>query len=46
MKKLQNVRKHLDGCGAQADGDDWIRDCGAQTTVRSLVDLLIKNLSV
>jgi hypothetical protein len=44
IKKLQNVRKHLDGCGTQPDGDDWIQDCSSQTAVRELVDLLIGNL--
>jgi hypothetical protein len=45
VKKLQTVRKHVDGCGAQADGDDWIKTCSAQVQVRALVDLLIANLS-
>ncbi len=44
VKKLQNVRKHVDGCGTQPDGDDWIQDCSSQTAVRELVDLLIGNL--
>jgi len=44
VKKLQNVRKHLDGCGTQADGDDWIRGCTPQVQVRNLVDLLLTNL--
>ncbi len=44
VHKLENVRAHLDGCGTKADGDDWIRDCGAQVPVRDLVDLLIANL--
>ena len=44
VKKLQSVRKHLDGCGTDADGDDWIRTCSAQVPVRGVVDLLITNL--
>jgi hypothetical protein len=44
VKKLENVRKHLDGCGTQADGDDWIKSCSSQLQVRDLVDLLIGNL--
>ena len=44
VKKLQTVRKHLDGCGTEADGDDWIRTCSAQVLVRGSVDLLIANL--
>jgi hypothetical protein len=44
LHKLENVRKHLDGCGAEADGDDWIRSCSAQVPVRTLVDLLMTNL--
>ncbi|MGD2043344.1 MAG: hypothetical protein PVJ28_06800, partial [Acidimicrobiia bacterium] len=43
---LENLRRHLDGCGASADGDDWIIDCDAQTEVRDLLDLLIGNLAV
>ena len=44
LHKLENVRKHLDGCGVEADGDDWIRNCSAQVPVRTLVDLLMTNL--
>ncbi|HEU4751343.1 MAG TPA: hypothetical protein VFT54_09810 [Acidimicrobiia bacterium] len=42
---LQNLRRHLDGCGAEADTDDWIVDCEAQVQIRDLLDLLIANLS-
>jgi hypothetical protein len=42
---LENLRRHLDGCGAEADGDDWIVDCVAQVQIRDLLDLLIANLS-
>ena len=44
MHKLENIREHVDGCGAEADGDDWIRTCSEQVQVRELVDLLIANL--
>jgi hypothetical protein len=42
---LENLRRHLDGCGTEADGDDWIVDCAAQVQIRDLLDLLIANLS-
>jgi hypothetical protein len=42
---LENLRMHLDGCGATADGNDWIVDCDAQILIRDLLDLLIANLS-
>ena len=45
LKMLDNLRKHLDGCGASPDNDDWIVDCTAQIEVRALIDLLIANLS-
>jgi hypothetical protein len=43
---LENLRTHLDGCGATADNNDWIVDCDAQIQIRDLLDLLIANLSV
>jgi Bacterial TSP3 repeat len=45
LQMLDNLRKHIDGCGANADNDDWIVDCTAQVQVRDLVDLMIANLS-
>jgi hypothetical protein len=45
IHQLENVRRHLDGCGASPDGDDWIIDCTAQVEIRELLDLLIANLS-
>ncbi|HKX75923.1 MAG TPA: hypothetical protein VJR05_11115, partial [Acidimicrobiia bacterium] len=45
IQHLENLRRHLDGCGAEADGDDWIIDCEAQIQIRELLDLLIANLS-
>lgn len=44
LQKLENLRKHLDGCGTLPDNNDWILDCEAQVTIRLLVDLLISNL--
>jgi hypothetical protein len=44
VHKLENVRARVDGCGTEADGDDWIRSCSAQVPVRDLVDLLNANL--
>jgi Bacterial TSP3 repeat len=42
--KIGLVRTHLDGCGAAADGNDWIVDCPTQITIRGLLDLLNSNL--
>lgn len=45
IKKLEDLRSRVDGCGAMADNDDWIVDCTAQAEVRDLIDLFITNLS-
>lgn len=45
LKMLMNLRKHVDGCGATADNNDWIINCDGQMQVRDLLDLLIANLS-
>jgi Tol biopolymer transport system component len=45
IKKLENLRKRVDGCGAMADNNDWIKDCAAQIQIRALIDMLIANLS-
>ncbi len=42
---LENLRMRLDGCGATPDVNDWIVDCTDQLLIRSLVDLLIANLT-
>jgi hypothetical protein len=42
--KIDALRVHVDGCGATADGTDWIIDCPTQTTIRGLLDLLKSNL--
>jgi hypothetical protein len=44
VRKLQNLRRRLDGCGGLADTNDWITSCNEQMEVRALVDLLIANL--
>ena len=44
IKKLLTLRKHLDGCGATADGNDWIEVCSDQLAVRALVDMLIDSI--
>jgi hypothetical protein len=46
IRKLENLRRHVDGCGAAADNNDWITDCAAQLQVRDLIDALIANLSL
>ena len=45
VHELENLRRHIDGCGAEADRNDWIVECAAQTQIRELVDLLIANLT-
>ncbi|MGE3455174.1 MAG: hypothetical protein AB7O24_08705, partial [Kofleriaceae bacterium] len=42
--QLENLRKHIDGCGTASDPNDWIVDCGVQATVRGFVDVLLANL--
>src|SRR5215207_9107173 len=44
LKKLENLRRHVDGCGSSADNDDWIVDCAAQAEIRALIDKLVSNL--
>jgi len=46
LKKLGEIRKHIDGCGTIADRDDWIIDCSAQRDLRRLIDLLIAQLTI
>jgi hypothetical protein len=45
IQLLQNLRLRVDGCGAAANGNDWIVDCTAQIEIRGYVDLLIDNLT-
>jgi len=44
LQVLADLRKHLDGCGAAPDRNDWIVECPPQIEIRGLVDLLISNL--
>jgi hypothetical protein len=44
IQTLGNLRTRVDGCGTDADGNDWIADCPAQQHIRSLIDLLVANL--
>ncbi len=44
-RKLVNLRRRLDGCGARPDTNDWIVTCGDQVDVRGLIDLLRGNLA-
>jgi hypothetical protein len=45
LKQLANLQSRLDGCGWAADSNDWITDCAAQLTVRSLIELLTANIT-
>ncbi len=45
VNELKLLRTHVDGCGASADGNDWIVSCTEQTNIRALIDLLITNLT-
>ena len=41
---IEQVRRSMDGCGAEPDSNDWIVDCDVQTQIRSLFDLLAANI--
>jgi hypothetical protein len=45
LMKIANLRRELDGCGADPDRNDWIRECTAQVQVRDFLDLLADNLT-
>ena len=45
IKKVQDLRSRVDGCGATPDPNDWIVDCAVQLNVRTLIDLYLANLS-
>jgi hypothetical protein len=51
IRMLRNLRRTVDGCpdistsSEMADRNDWIVDCDAQREIRTLIDLLIANLS-
>lgn len=42
---LNNLRRHVDGCGNAPDPNDWIVTCPEQIQIRELIDLLMMNLS-
>lgn len=45
IRELESLKPRMDGCGALPDVNDWITECGGQVAIRSLVDLLITNLT-
>ncbi len=45
VKELKTLRTRVDGCGGSADGNDWVVDCTEQTNIRTLIDLLMGNLT-
>lgn len=45
IRQLENIRRHVDGCGAAPDSNDWLVSCQAQLEIRALIDLLTSNLS-
>jgi hypothetical protein len=44
ITQLRNLRRRVDGCGSEADMNDWISDCTAQASVRDLIDAMIASL--
>ena len=38
IRKLRNLRRHVDGCPPVADTNDWIVTCTAQQQIRLLID--------
>ena len=45
LQQLSNLHSRVDGCGWAADNNDWITDCAAQLTLRSLIELLTTNIT-
>jgi hypothetical protein len=45
LQKIENIRRHLDGCPGQPDQNDWLIDCTGQLGIRALIDLLASNLT-
>jgi hypothetical protein len=41
---LENLRKHVDGCGLSADKNDWVVGCAEQIELRQAIDAVLKNL--
>lgn len=46
ITKLLDLWLRVDGCGTSPDTNDAISDCGAQTSIRALIELLLANLEV
>lgn len=48
VRQLESLRRRIDGCLTEpvghADRNDWIVDCGAQQTIRPLLERIIDNL--
>src|SRR5262249_2083108 len=44
VARLENLNKHLNGCGTVPANDDWIIKCPEQVRIRTLTELLIANL--
>ena len=45
IRKLETLRRKVDGCGTVPDPNDWILDCILQIEVRNAIDGLISRLS-
>jgi hypothetical protein len=45
LNELGHLRSKMDGCGTEPDNTDWIVDCTAQIQIRTLLDLLVLNLT-
>ena len=45
LTMLAHLREKMDGCGTAPDNTDWIVDCTAQIQIRTLLDLLVTNLT-
>ena len=45
IRKLENLRKKVDGCGIIPHNHDWIQNCAYQIMVRDAIDALIARLS-
>jgi hypothetical protein len=41
QRKLLRLRRHVDGCGATADRNDWVVNCDKQTAIRAAIDDLL-----
>jgi hypothetical protein len=41
---LENLRKHVDGCGLNADNNDWVVECAEQIELREAIDAVLEGL--